>query len=216
MYHLELRQFPHNLCHFNLTEEELRVLAEPWSREQPLEFGERRWSPQQARLTIIEGPRIPMEQLTMGRGWRTAQRQGEDVTDRVLAAAKASTGTATHAPVQVDSPDTGLLADSLGLELLALLEDDPAPLSRTWRLARARCPELPASACLALAEQAVRSLVRSRLVVLLHPAPGAGERGTHIAGSWAEVGEAELEPVLRAVESWAGQGGSAGVLIRRA
>jgi hypothetical protein len=216
MYHVELRQFPHNLCRFNLAEEELHVLVEPWSREQPVEFGERRWSPHQARLTIVEGPQIPMEQLTMGRGWRTAQRQGEDVTDRVLAAAAASQGAATSVPPKDGSPDTGLLADSLGLELLALLEDHPVPLTRAWQLALARCPELPASECLALAERAVRSLLRSRLIVLLGPVAGADEGGAEVGGAQAEVGEGELEPVLRAVESWTEQGESAGALIRRA
>ena len=69
MYHLELRQFPHNMCRFNLTEEELHALVvEAWTREQWIELGDRKWSPQQAKLTILEGPRIPMEQLTMGRG----------------------------------------------------------------------------------------------------------------------------------------------------
>ena len=40
MYHVELRQFPHNLCRFNLTEPEIRAIAIPWVREQPLDIGE--------------------------------------------------------------------------------------------------------------------------------------------------------------------------------
>ena len=58
MYHIELREFPHNLCHFNLTEPELRPLVEMWARGQSVEAEERTWSPLHARLTILEGPRV--------------------------------------------------------------------------------------------------------------------------------------------------------------
>ncbi len=86
VYHLELRQFPHNVCRFNISEAELReqVLV-PWAQEKWIEFGERKWSPHQATLTVLRGPRIPFGQLTMGRGWRTAQRDGEEVTEELLA-----------------------------------------------------------------------------------------------------------------------------------
>ena len=70
MYHVELRQFPHNLCRFNLTEPEIRAIALPWVREQIVDIGERKWSTNQATLTILEGPRLESAQLTMGRGWR--------------------------------------------------------------------------------------------------------------------------------------------------
>ena len=33
MFHVELRQFPHNACSFNLTEAEMGEIVEPWSRE---------------------------------------------------------------------------------------------------------------------------------------------------------------------------------------
>ena len=84
-----MRQFPHNMCRFNVSERELDAIVQPWAREQWVEFGERRWNVNQARLTILEGPRIPPEQLSMGRGWRAAQRLSKDVTESVLAAARA-------------------------------------------------------------------------------------------------------------------------------
>ena len=57
MYHIELRQFPHNMCRFNLTEQELlATVTAPWAREQWIELGERKWSPHQAKLTVLEGP----------------------------------------------------------------------------------------------------------------------------------------------------------------
>jgi len=156
MFHIELRQFPHNVCRFNMTEAELAALVEPWAREQWVELGERKWSPHQARLTVLEGPQLPIEQLAMGRGWRNAQRQSEDVTERVLAGAKASQQSAPAAAVALSadppvnsSPDT---------ELLPLLGPDPAALLQAWRLTAQRRPELSPSEALALAESTLRSL----------------------------------------------------------
>jgi hypothetical protein len=215
VYHLELRQFPHNVCRFNLSEQELGAVVEPWAREQWVELGERKWSPHQARLTILEGPRIPVHQLSMGRGWRNAQRQCEDVSDRVLAAAKKRHDSLPPDSARGDtsSPEQ---ADSLALELLPLLEHAPVTLSRAWALARSRFPDRPASECLALAEQAVRSLLRRRLVVLLgsppHPAHGSGAAGDVDA----VVGEGEIEPLLAALESWSGEGEPGAVSVRRA
>ena len=173
MYHLELRQFPHNLCRFNLTEQELRAIVEPWTRDPWVELGERKWRPETAKLTVLEGPQIPLSQLSMGRGWRIVQRNGKDVTERVLAAAKQEPADVAGSPElpQQAPPDAALVADSLGLELLALLGDGPAPLSQAWRLAAARFPERSPSECLAIAEAAAESLLRSGLIALLQPSP---------------------------------------------
>jgi hypothetical protein len=215
-YHIELRQFPHNMCRFNLNERELGALVESWTREPWVELGERKWSPHHAKLKILEGPEMPLEQLSMGRGWRAAERTSKDVTERVLAGAKEVESAGSEDSPQHSTPDTALLADSLGLELLALLGEGPAPLSQAWRLAGARFPERSPSECLALAEQAVRSLLRGRLIVLLHAAP----QGTHVHGDsrrdGEEMGEAEVEPVLRALDSWAEQAEAAGIRMRRA
>ncbi len=88
VYHVELRHFPRNVCRFNLSAEELQAtVLEPWVADRPFELGELRWDPRQARLVVLDGPSIPPDQLSMGRGWRTAQRQGRDVTAQLLAAA---------------------------------------------------------------------------------------------------------------------------------
>jgi hypothetical protein len=218
VYHVELRQFPHNLCRFNLSEEELVAgVVGPWSREEWIELGERKWSPHQARLTVLEGPHIPVEQLSMGRGWRSAQREGRDVTERVIAAVRAGdAGRAAQAPMPVapTTPDAGMsladarmASDSLGLELLGVLGGGQSPLAQVWRLAGARFPERPASECLALAELAVRSLLGAGLVVLF--------RADHEQPA-RPVGEEEIEPLLRAVASWTGEPGSTAVWVRRA
>jgi hypothetical protein len=239
VYHVELRQFPHNLCRFNLTEQELRLtVLEPWARDQWIEFGERKWSPQQSKLTVLKGPELPVSQLSMGRGWRAAQRQGEDVTEGMLAAIRQSAGVSGATPPgppgkrrggfawrgpaaeplpppdRADSvgdaqgssqSDPG--AASLGLELLSLMAGEPARPWRAWELARLRYPASSASECLALAERAIGSLLRSRLVVVSVP-------GSEGAEAHVETGEAE--DVLRRIESWSGEREPARVWIRRA
>lgn len=137
MFHVELRQFPHNACSFNLTEAELARIVEPWAREQWVELGERKWNPHQARLTVLEGPQLPLEELQMGRGWRNALRHCTEVTERVLAQARGG------------PPDA---------ELLPLLGADPQTLLQAWRLAARRRPELSPSESLAVAESTLRSL----------------------------------------------------------
>jgi hypothetical protein len=214
VYHLELRQFPHNLCRFNLSEQELRAIVGPWTRDPWVELGERKWRPETAKLTVLEGPHVPLDQLSMGRGWRIVERNSTDVTDRVLAAAKQAATALSQPSPQHAPPDTALVADSLGLELLALLADGPEPLSQAWRLAAARFPERSPSECLALAEGAVGSLLRGGFIALVQPAsndsPGQGPPQR----SGPPVEQADAHLLIRALDSWAEQG-VAGVLVRR-
>ena len=162
MYHVELRQFPHNMCRFNLTEAELSAIVEPWVRDQTVEFGERKWIPQQAKITIFDGPRLPLEQLTMGRGWRAAERQSENVTDAILSGARDALAAAAHSaePPGAVQPAAanGALADplALGVQLASLLGQDPAGLLVAWREVAARSTGLSPSESLALAERQLR------------------------------------------------------------
>jgi hypothetical protein len=158
---VELRQFPHNLCRFNLTERDIRALAGPWAREEWIELGERKWSPHQARLTILEGPELPVGQLSMGRGWRAAERQGQNVTERLLAEARQSApatgsgGEQGGAQQEPPAAEAGALADplALGVQLASLLGQDPGRLLEVWRAVAAQRPGLPPSESLALAER---------------------------------------------------------------
>jgi len=217
VYHLELRQFPHNLCRFNLSEQELRAIVEPWTRDPWVELGERKWRPETAKLTVLEGPRIPLDQLSMGRGWRTVERNSTEVTERVLAAAKQLATPASEPSLQPSSPDTALVADSLGLELLALLGDGPAPLSQAWRLAATRFPERSPSECLALAEGAVASLLRGGLIALHQPAANDSPDQGHSHRSGPPIERADADRLLGVLDSWVDQSGSgsAGLIVNR-
>jgi hypothetical protein len=210
VYHIELRQFPHNFCRFNLSEQQLHGIVESWSAGRVVDLGERKWDPQRAKLTILEGPRIPNTQLTMGRGWAVAQRQSEDVTGQVLAPME---GRRSPADVAADaSPGAGAVADSLALEVLSALGDAPATLSEVWRLAAARSPRSSAGESLLLAEQALRSLIRSRLIVLLPPGAASPDPAS---GPVDGVAQDRIEELLQAVDSWTGDRTSSGVRIRR-
>jgi hypothetical protein len=174
MYHIELRKFPHNQCRFNLTEDELRGLVVAWVQGQWVSVGERNWNAHQARLTILEGPQLAPEELTMGRGWRTAQRHGTDVTRQALERARGAPlapagepdrqGVTEHArggPAarqdRVASQGSADAGHALGAELLALLGTAPEPLLAAWRRAAARMPERRPSESLAAAEEELAS-----------------------------------------------------------
>ncbi len=122
VYHVELRKFPHTACAFNLSEAELQQLVGPWSRAQWVELGERKWNPNEARLTVLEGPHLPVEELAMGRGWGNAQHQSEDVTERVLDAGPAAGRASRTSPIRRRLP--ALMSCSLlGADPDALLRD---------------------------------------------------------------------------------------------
>jgi len=150
MFHVEMRQFPHNFCSFNMGDDEVRAIVEPWIRDRPVEFGERRWSPLDARLTILEGPELTLQQLSMGRGWRTAQRTSEDVTERVLAAARQA---AANAAAEASSASGVSDALAFGVQIASLLGSDPTRLLEAWRASAAESPGLAPSETLALAER---------------------------------------------------------------
>ncbi len=173
MYHVELRQFPHNFCRFNLAEAELReAVLDAWARGEWIEFGERKWNPQQAKLIVLEGPHISLDQLSMGRGWRIAEREGKDVTEQLIAAAHSLSVADAHSLSIVAAgnaagneqggsqaavaPSLDPAVVSLVGELLGLLGEDPIPLMRAWQLALEGHPDRTPSECLALAEGLVR------------------------------------------------------------
>jgi hypothetical protein len=155
MYHLELRKFPHNAAQFNLTEQEMLIIATPWARGEWVEVGERKWNPNEARLIILEGPLIPVDELSMGRGWPTAQRESTDVTDAVLAAQRKPPAPASQVPAQQGPPGPEQAGEEHRSELLSLLGESPESLLEAWVHAAALYRGRSPSESLALAEAAL-------------------------------------------------------------
>jgi hypothetical protein len=258
VFHIELHKFPSNMARFNLSTEEMLAVVMPWARGEWIEFGERKWNPHEARLTVLEGPEIPVNQLRVGRGWRLAERKAEDVTERVLAAARdlpgavpatslaqdtrrvpgagsemrpdsppAGVGSSAAARAETESgdeptapppggapADPHLLADSLGLQLLGVLDRGSAPLMTVWKLAQSRLPDRPASESLALAEEAVRSLLGARLIVLVSVPSGQSD-DDHDDDRSAVLEEGEVERALRSPSSWSGPAEGASLRVHR-
>jgi hypothetical protein len=172
VFHVELRQFPHVARTFNLTAEALhsRVVG-PWVAGRPVELEERKWAPDRAKVTIYQARELAGGEIGMGRGWGTVTRDGEDVTERLLAAARA----------QEEAP--GELAE-IKARLLASLGDATIPLGHvveamgddTWRV----------SERLALAEQAVWELLHEeRLSLIQDGSPVPRDRWQPLVLRWA-------------------------------
>jgi hypothetical protein len=161
VYHIELRQFPHNMCKFNLTERELLdTVVVGWAQGQWIEMGDRKWNAHQAKLIVLEGPHLPLGELAMGRGWRNAERHSEDVTERVIEQARQASQTpAPSAPANaaLKEAPAPTAADPTE-QLRPLLGTEPAALLAAWRLTAERRPELSPSESLALAEATLSSL----------------------------------------------------------
>jgi hypothetical protein len=213
VFHVELRRFPHNTHAFNLDEEELhaRVLV-PWLGGRKFEFGGKTWSPQEARLTIIEGAPLAPGEIAMGRGWSNAARRGSDVTERMLGEAAAAIAAAQPVPAAAQpmpqpvpavgaapAPVPAAALSALGRELLTACLQGPVALPCAWQLTDRALPAARASQRLALAEQAVRDLAAGGLIVL--------ERGGQI------VAAADVEQLLLARDTWVAPDGDA-VLAR--
>jgi hypothetical protein len=184
MFHVELRQFPHLARAFNLTTEELqeRIIA-PWVAGQMVDWGDRRWAPERARLTIYEGPALRPDEIGLGRGWANATRGGEDVTGRVLADA------------QQPSPRDSSV-ELFKQELLGLCGAGRIDIREAMRLASATHPEWRVSDRLALAEQAIWELLHAGA---LRIAPeGAEDPGALRSEQWQQL--------LLAWSTWADHG----------
>jgi hypothetical protein len=168
VYHLELRQFPRRVQRFNLDGPAVGEIVLPWVQERVVELGEHKWSPHQATITILEGAELSLDRVSMGRGWRAAERECEDVTDRVLAEARrAVAGGAAGAAVAVQAAgaepaepawlvapgDSGTDPLAVGVELASLLGSEPSRLLAAWRAVAERSGGLTPSETLALAER---------------------------------------------------------------
>jgi hypothetical protein len=151
VFHVELRQFPHQARVFNLTRSQLdaRILG-PWASGTEVELDEHRFSPERARLTIYEGPELGEDQRGLGRGWANATRQGEEVTARLLAEAAGPPALAEFKRA-----------------LLGSCANAAVTLGRVVELAGERYPQARLSERTALCEQAVWELLHEDAISLL-------------------------------------------------
>ncbi len=189
MYHVELREFPHNTHAFNLDEERLRAeVLDPFARGEIFELGGRAWVPQRTTLTVLEGAELPLHALSMGRGWNNARRKAQDVTSAVLAM--------LEAPPPAPAPST---AASLGSEeavvrdILARCAIGPLSLAAVWDRAEIAAPDGSSGDWLVLAQGAVSKLLAEERVTLRR-----GEEPDAPA-----IATDELAAVLRTREAWA-------------
>jgi hypothetical protein len=179
-YHVELRDFPRTLTRFNQSGQQLGAIVLPWVENRIVEMDDDKWAPWQSTITIVEGPPIPLGGLSMGRGWKTALREGTDVTDRVLAEARqaiADGSASAQAPSEdgtppaaapdepaVDYPSMAPAhpaappgspedAPATSSEMADLLGAEPERLLVAWRAVAGRTGGLAPSESLALAER---------------------------------------------------------------
>jgi hypothetical protein len=169
VFHVELRQFPNSVRAFNLSREELmaRILG-PWVAGVPVEWGERRWNPEKARIAVYEGRALGQEEIGLGRGWANATRSGQEVTAQMLEEARVP-------------PALERFKEEVGDRCERAPVTLPAPVA----LAGESHPQARLSDRLALAEQAVWQLLHEgRLQMLRAGEPLAREDWGPVLLSW--------------------------------
>jgi hypothetical protein len=166
VFHVELRQFPNSVRAFNLSREDLMArIVGPWVSGVSVEWGERRWNPEKARIAIYEGRTLGPEEIGLGRGWANATRSGQDVTAQVLEAARV--------PPALERFKEEVCARA------------PVALAELVELAGESHPRARLSDRLALAEQAVWQLLHEeRLRLLRRGEPLAREDWGPVLLSW--------------------------------
>jgi hypothetical protein len=85
-FHIEVATGRQHARSFNLTAEELgRTVLDPWLSGRPILLGDRKWTrDDEAKLRILEGPELSVQDLAFSQGWANAQRSSTDVTVTVL------------------------------------------------------------------------------------------------------------------------------------
>lgn len=155
MFHVEVRRFPHVARSFNLTDSQIQSdVVQPWVRGIPIVLEERQWTSEKTRLTIYEAPEIAPEERGMGRGWSKVTRDGTEVTDPLLSAAREQ--------LRAGNPAASL--PDLKRDLLAR---DEASLPDVVALVNERHPKWRPSQRLSLVEQAVWELLQAGALELI-------------------------------------------------
>jgi len=94
-FHIEVSSGLQRARSFNLSDEELqRTVLAPWLSGRPVLLGDRKWDPEESDLRILEGSELSNPELSFGQGWANAERGSEDVTRRIVEAAREQRGSA--------------------------------------------------------------------------------------------------------------------------
>jgi hypothetical protein len=194
VYHIELREFPHNTHAYNLDVARLQAtVLDPWIAEKVFELGGREWIPQRTTLTILEGPELPLNRLSMGRGWNAALKASKNVTEELVRAAKDGIG-----GVAIARPNAGRAPD-IERDILSRCAVGPLSLPAVWDRAEPVAPSAAAGERLVLAEAALRHLLAEGHVTLCR-----GEENDAPA-----LPSDEADAVLRTREAWSNDRSSA-------
>ncbi len=91
MYHLEIRQGTQVARRYNMTGPELdSTFLAPLMADREFSFGDHIWSPRRVRVKIYDGPELTDHELALGRAWQNVERGCGDVTEDILARARAA------------------------------------------------------------------------------------------------------------------------------
>ena len=184
MFHVELRQFPHQTRAFNLSREELdeRIVG-PWIEGEVIEMDDYRWLPDRATLTIYEGPFLDPADMGLGRGWQNVTRKGRDVTQEVL--------------IEARDEDSELpTAEDFKAEVAARSAAGAIAMSGLVELAAEWYPQSRVSERIALCERVVWELLHSVPVTLSRRrAPVPAYEWQAMLLSWATWTDTGLDAV---------------------
>lgn len=125
-FHVEISSGIRHARVFNLSAEEVRhTVLDPWLSKRTVMLGDRKWSPEESELRVLEGPELSNPELSFGQGWANAERSADDVTARVLGAAQESRGAGAGPAALVIETDSAVrtvadLASSYGARTVEL------------------------------------------------------------------------------------------------
>jgi hypothetical protein len=90
-FHVEISSgLRHRARAFNLDERKLRgTILAPWMQGRRISLGDKDFEPRDSKLIVLEGPELADTDLSMGRGWSSAEKTADNVTRRLIDAASA-------------------------------------------------------------------------------------------------------------------------------
>jgi hypothetical protein len=148
VFHVQIHEGHDSVRAFNQSAADLRSkVIEPWRRGDVIELGDMRWSPGRGELEILEGRRLRPDEISMGRGWNSARKTAQDVTEAILAG---NAGTASAGADAVVAFKERVLAQCAGGRI---------GVHQVVWLANAEYPAAVVSERIALAERAIWELL---------------------------------------------------------